>query len=158
MIAEVIAPKPFTERPGRIVPDTSAFIESVYFDEFSWQSLDGVIPAGLARLIVPILVIEEIDALKRDHNGPVSGRARSVLRRLWELHAADPAQSAALPCSAATVELCLDDPWHVRRPVNNDEIIQRAVTISEIAGRDTLLAAGDHSMPYRAGLAASSRS
>ena len=49
-----------------------------------------------------------------------------------------------------TIEVFLDDPWHARRPVNNEEIIERALTINEITGKGALLAACDYAMLYRA--------
>lgn len=154
MIGSLKALKVFTARPGQIVvPDTSAFIEGVYFDQFTWHSLDDLTQSKPVRLIIPILVIEELDAKKSDRNNRVSGRARSVLRRLWELHGSDPAQPARIPGRAATVEVFLDDDWHVRRPANDDEIVERAVTIKEITGRSVLLASGDYKMLYRAAAA-----
>jgi hypothetical protein len=154
MISGLQALKAFTARPGQIVvPDTSAFIEGMYFDQFSWHSLEGVAQGEPVRLIIPVLVIEELDAKKRDRNGRVSGRARSVLRQLWELHGGDPTQPAALPGRATTAEVFLDDAWHVRRPVNDDEVVERAVTIREITGRSTLLVSGDYKMLYRAAAA-----
>jgi PIN domain len=151
MIGSLKTLKPFIARPGQVVvPDTSAFIEGVYFDQFTWHSLDGLTQTEPVRLIIPILVIEELDAKKSDRNSRVSSRARSVLRRLWELHGSDPAQPAVIPGRTATVEVFLDDDWHVRRPVNDDEIVERAVTIKEITGRSTLLASGDYKMLYRA--------
>jgi len=40
--------------------------------------------------------------------------------------------------------------WHVRRPVNDTEIIERALYIGEITGGDVILAAADYSMLYQA--------
>ena len=40
--------------------------------------------------------------------------------------------------------------WHGRRPVNNNEIIERALYTSEITGKDVIVAAGDFSMLYQA--------
>ena|SRR5271154_5602656 len=76
--------KPFMERPGHLlVIDTSAFIEGAYFTDFAWRGLASVQAGEPIRLIVPIIVIDELDELKRDRRA--SERARSVLRRLWEL-------------------------------------------------------------------------
>jgi hypothetical protein len=154
MIASLQALKVFIARPGQIVvPDTSTFIEGEYFAQFDWHSLEGITRGQPVRLIIPILVIEELDAKKTDRNSRVSGRARSVLRRLWELHGSDPAQPAGIPGKAATVEVFLDDAGHIRRPVNDDEIVERAVAIREITGRNVLLASGDYKMLYRAAAA-----
>jgi hypothetical protein len=142
--------KPFIERSGHIVvPDTSAFIEGAYFDSFAWHSLLGGTTAGdPVRLIIPILVLEELDGLKRDRRA--SGRSRSVFRRLWELHSGDPAEPASIPGKLVTIEVLHDDPWHVRRPVNDEEIIQRAAAIGEITGKIVVLTAADYAMLYRA--------
>lgn len=154
MIASLQALKVFIARSGQIVvPDTSAFIEGEYFDQFDWHSLEGITRGQPLRLIIPILVIEELDAKKTDRNSRVSSRARSVLRRLWELHGRDPIQPAGIPGKAATVEVFLDDAWHIRRPVNDDEIVERAVVIREITGRSVLLVGGDYQMLYRAAAA-----
>jgi hypothetical protein len=146
LIAKLKALKPFTERPGRIVvPDTSAFIEGAYFTGFDWQSLTGA--ADLVRLVVPILVIEELDDLKRQRGDRVPTRARSVLHRLWELGAT--AGAAQLPGKPVTIEVFGDGPWHARRPVNDDEIVQRALAVGEITRKDVILVAGDYAMLHR---------
>lgn len=150
VIEELKALKPFIERPGHIVvPDTSAFVEGEYFTDQNWQSLVGVGAAEPVRLVVPILVVEELDDLKRGRDR-TQDRARSVLRRMWELNS-DARTAAALPGSRpVTIEVLVDGSWHVRRPVNDNEIIQRTLFIGEITGRDVILAAGDYSMLYQA--------
>jgi hypothetical protein len=49
-----------------------------------------------------------------------------------------------------TVEVLVDDSWHLRRPVNDNEIIERPLYIGEITGKDVILAAADYSMLYQA--------
>jgi hypothetical protein len=76
--------RPFIERPGSLlILDTSAFIEGEYFTDLDWHRLAGVQAGAPVRLIVPIIVIDELDDLKRDRRA--GDRARSVLHRLWEL-------------------------------------------------------------------------
>jgi hypothetical protein len=43
-----------------------------------------------------------------------------------------------------------DDSWHMRRPVNDNEIIERALYVGEITGKDVILAAADYSMLFQA--------
>jgi len=109
MIRELIKLQPFIERPGLImVPDTSAFIEGVYFTELNWQELADVDQQEPLRLVVPILVVEELDELKRARDR-TRDRARSVLRRLWELNS-DGKQAAVIPGNRpVTVEVLTDD-------------------------------------------------
>ena len=150
VIEELEALKPFIDRPGTIVvPDTSAFIEGEYFTDQDWQSLIGVSATEPVRLVVPILVVEELDDLKRGRDR-TQNRARSVLRRLWELNR-DARKAVALPGNRpVTIEVLVDGSWHVRRPVNDAEIIERALFVGEVTGRDAVLAAGDYSMLYQA--------
>ena len=153
MISELVRLQPFIERPGLIVvPDTSAFIEGVYFTELNWQELANVDQQERVRLVVPILVVEELDELKRARDRP-RDRARSVLRRLWELNSGGK-QAAVIPGNRpVTVEVLTDDSWHVRRPVNDNEIIERALFVHEITDRNVILAAADYSMLYQASAA-----
>lgn len=149
IIGQLQVLKLFAEADGRIVvPDTSAFIEGKYFTELDWQAVATVDGKERIRLIIPILVIEELDDLKR--NPRVSKRARSVLHRLWEMQVGRSGHRAPMPGRNTTAELFLDEPWHVRRPVNDDEITERAVHIQELTGKSVILAAGDYKMLFRA--------
>lgn len=151
-IAELQSLKSFLAIPGELVVlDTSAFIEGTYFADADWQSMCGLGPRETARLIVPIIVIEELDDLKRNRNSRVSDRARSVLRKLWQLHEENSTAPVELPGRRATVEVLLDSAWHVRRAVNDDEIIIRAAFVHTITGNTVTLASGDNAMLYRAG-------
>jgi hypothetical protein len=153
-IEELKALKPFIEQPGQIVvPDTSLFLEAAYFTELDWQAAVGACADDLVRVVVPVLVIEELDDHKRGRER-LQKRAKSVLHRLWELNSGKSSQAVPLPGSRpVTVEVLTDDSWHVRRPVNDNEIIERALAVSEITGREVILAAADYSMLYQASAA-----
>ena len=151
LIAELEHQKPFLARPGHLVVlDTSALIEGVFFTEFDWHALDPAVREGPIRLIVPSLVIEELDELKR-RDARQKAQARKVLRTLWELHRPRSAEPAPLPDRPnISAEVLLDGGWHQRQPNNDGEIIDQAVAVHELTGRPVLLAAGDYAMLYRA--------
>jgi len=151
--ARLEALRPFIERPGQIIViDTSAFIEGEYFTDFNWRRLGGVQATGPVRLIVPIIVIGELDDLKRDKRA--GDRARSVLHRLLELHGTAPLEPVQVSGrQGVTVEVLLDHPRHQRLPDNDAEIIDRAVHVGELTGQNVLLVAGDYGMLYRAAAA-----
>jgi len=138
--------------PGHLVVlDTSALMEGAFFMDYDWHALEGSLREGPIRLILPYLVVEELDDLKRHRDGRQKAQARKVLSNLWDLHRANPAVAAALPGSPdVTVEVLLDGDWHQRRPNNDGEIIDQAVAIGELAGRPVILAAGDYTQLYRA--------
>lgn len=149
----------FAARAGHLVVlDTSALMEGAFFTEFDWHALDATLKVGAVRLVLPSLVVEELDDLKRQRDWRAKERARRVLRTLWNLHRASPAEPAGLPGRPdVTIEVLLDGDWHQRRPNNDGEIIDQAVVVREMTGQPVILAAGDYTQLYRAaqtGLAA----
>jgi predicted ribonuclease YlaK len=97
---------------------------------------------------VPIIVLDELDDLKRDRRA--GDRARSVLHRLWELRDGAGMAPAELKGRRVAIEVFLDDPHHQRLPGNDAEIIDRAVYVGELTGQNVTLVAGDYAMLYRA--------
>jgi hypothetical protein len=142
----------FLGRPGRLVVlDTSALMEGVLFIGYDWHALDAGLAAGAVRLIVPILVIEELDGLKRTRDRQQKADAKEVLRAMWALHGTMPTVPAALPQAAdVTVEVYLDGDWHERRDNNDGEIIDQALALQELTGQRVILATCDYNQRYRA--------
>lgn len=152
LLGEVQDRMVFLGRPGHLVVlDTSALMEGTFFTEFDWHTLDASLQGGPIRLILPSLVVEELDELKRHRDARQKAQARKVLTNLWELHRANPTEPAALPALPdVTVEVLLDGDWHERRPNNDGEIIDQAVAVQELTGNSVILAAGDYTQLYRA--------
>jgi rRNA-processing protein FCF1 len=141
--------KVFAGREGHIVvPDTSAFIQGVYFTDFDWSGGLGL--SGRIRIIVPIVVVEEIDKLKSFDRGRNRDRARSVSKRLREVMRTVPAGDAAALRSGVSIEVFIDDEWHQRRTNNDGEIIEQALTLRDLMDREILLVCVDAAMEFRA--------
>jgi hypothetical protein len=149
---ELRAQKKLAGRPGHpLVLDTSVLMEGVPFLTFGWHALSPVLGGGPVRLIVPILVIEELDDLLHDRNGDRRQKARAATRELWQLHGARPTDPAPLPGQAdVTIEVLLDGDWHQRRPNNDAEIIDQALQVHELTGKVTVLTSCDYRQLYRA--------
>ena len=114
-------------------------------------TLKGIAPGSSIRLIVPALVLEELDDLKRHRDGRQKTKARQVLAALWDLHRPKPAEPASLPDQPdVTIEVLLDDDWHQRRPNNDGEIIDQAIMVGELTAEPTMLVSGDYTQLYRA--------
>jgi len=154
LISEMQSQLAFLGRPGRLVVlDTSALMEGVFFTDFDWHLLDPS-PQGAVRLVVPSLVMEELDDLKRHRDGRQKAQARRVLTALWDLNRTAPAEPAALLGRAdVTIEVLLDGGWHRRMPNNDGEIIDQALSLRELTGQPVILAAGDYTQLYRAATA-----
>jgi hypothetical protein len=137
-------------RPGQpVVLDTSVLMEGEL--TFGWHALNPSLASGPIRLIVPILVIEELDDLLHDRNGDRRQKARAATRELWQLHGAKPTDPAPLPGQAdVTIEVLLDGDWHQRRPNNDAEVIDQALQVHELTGKATLLVSCDYRQLYRA--------
>ncbi|MFE4698716.1 PIN domain-containing protein [Streptomyces sp. NPDC056738] len=121
----------------------------------------GLPPDEEIHLIFPIAVVDELDRLKE--TGPTHPRWRAghTLGRLDEvitsgtrgtLHPQAPGEGQAMR-GRVTVEIVLDQPGHVRLPIADDEIIDRAATIQRIAGRDLRLLTCDTSQATRGRIA-----
>lgn len=152
LLTDLEALRVFLARPGQLmVLDTSALMEGPLFTRFSWHDLDGIAPGSSIRLIVPAVVLEELDDLKRHRDGRQKTKARQVLAALWDLHKPKPAEPAPLPEQPdVTIEVLLDDDWHQRRPNNDGEIIDQAVMVGELTAEPTMLVSGDYTQLYRA--------
>ncbi len=147
----------FVNRPGRVaVLDTSAFIEGGDFWEQDWATItraddDRAPGAGPlpVRLIVPIIVIEEMDNHKRHTNKRVAATARQALSHLWQLPREASGCRRLNP--RITVEILQDDRAHARLPVNDVEIVDRAAYLRDLFApqRAVYLVAGDYSMLFR---------
>jgi len=149
-------------RPGVFaVADTSVYIEH----EDKLEDLDVrpllKIWEDPVHLLVPIVVVDELDGLKKS-KGHERWRARYTLAVLDRVFASStgPAQltsgdfsvlgSGGLPRGEVTIELIFDPPGHVRLPINDDEIIDRALAIQPLAGRDVTLLTYDTGQSTRA--------
>lgn len=131
-----------------VVADTSCFIEHpVKID--CWDLADTLDTwSRTTRLIMPILVIDQLDGLKQSKDRRTRWRARHTLHvidkvlqnpregaELRKPHLEQVASNAAVPRGHVTVEIVFDPPDHVRLPVDDDEIIDRALAIQTTIGR-----------------------
>lgn len=95
------------------------------------------------HLLFPIVVVDELDRLKEAGGTHPRWRAGHTLGRLDEaitsgttgiLHPRAPGEGQSI-VGRVTVEIVLDQPGHIRQPLADDEIIERAATIQAVAGR-----------------------
>lgn len=116
------------------------------------------------RLVVPIVVVDELDQLKRSGDKTVRWRAAYTLAVLDRLlpHPTQPAQLRAedfsaidqqtggIPRGEVTVELLLDPPGHRRLPIADDEIVDRALAAQTRSGRTVTMLTYDTGQALRA--------
>ncbi len=144
-----------------VVPDTSFFIKHEQkLEEVDFGPLINVWESDIT-VLVPIVVVDELDRLKEikdQHKRWRAGYTLAVLDRLFET----PTDRARLQAGAVvpgpdgrtrsqvTIELFFDPPGHVRLPIVDDEIIDRALAIQALADRPVTLLTYDTGQSTRA--------
>ncbi len=127
----------------RLVLDTSALVRAKCFTEVDWPEYFERKPV---RLVIPILVIHELDHLK---NTGKSNKARPRLKKIRSIlegHGHGPGDVR----SGVTLELLLDPPDHHRLPINDQEIIRRTDNLKGRVGGPLRLVTGDYAMQFTA--------
>lgn len=123
----------------RLILDTSAIVREGEFDTFNWEPIVNNV---CVRLILPILVIRELDNLKNSGKEP---KARKRLRRIHELLNGHGRGWAPIR-PGVTLELLMNPPRHVPLAVNDEEIISRTQYLNGRNGGRLKLISGDYRM------------
>jgi hypothetical protein len=148
-------------RPGSfVVLDTSVYIN--HPDKLKGMDIATLVGAREdINLLVPIVVVDELDGLKQNNNKHVrwrAGHAIGLLNAILSnpptgiLRAADLSglKSGELFRGEIRVELILDSPGHIRLPINDDEIIDRALAAQVLIGQPVTLVTYDGGQALRA--------
>ncbi|MDW8807589.1 PIN domain-containing protein [Streptomyces scabiei] len=148
-LVQISRARDFASQPGTVVvTDTSAFIQGEIFTDFAWPTKMGI--KGSVRLVVPIIVVEQLDELKDTGHTTAGDKARKVLKRFREKHRAAGQVFPAPVRDKVTIEVLLDDDKHQRLPIADDEIIRQALKVQQMVPGDVMLACVDASMEFRA--------
>ncbi len=144
-----------------MVPDTGFYIEHEdKLEHVDFGPLINVWESTIA-VLVPIVVVDELNGLKQHNKPHVRWRAGySAGRSGPRVHKLDWPGSTpygdvvpgpdGLTRSEVTIELVFDPPGHVRLPINDDEIIDRALAIEPLADRKVTLLTYDTNQSMRA--------
>jgi hypothetical protein len=137
-------PRPNTAVQGvRAVFDTNTHLHFPRFDSHNWADELG---GGPMTVVVPLLVLEELDAHKNKGALVLGDRAAAVCRAITQ--AVEPSDRDAV--GETRVELLLDPPDHGRRSNNDDEIMDRAQALTATPGAPVVVVTDDDSMRARA--------
>jgi PIN domain len=140
-----------------VVLDTSVYIEH----EDKLEKLD-IAPALTAfpdkrlHLLVPMVAIDELDGIKNKGEELKRWRASYTLGVLERIFSPKQYRRGVLRDGefgvrgAVDMEILYDPPGHVRLPVNDDEIIDRALAAGPLAGKPITLVTFDTGQTFRA--------
>lgn len=148
-------------RGALVVADTNVYLHHPEpFERIDWSGLlPGLDHTGV-HLLVPLVVVDELDRQKQGQSGkPVvrSGkelartRARTTIRTLEHLFTDPDAIATVRPePSPVRAELLVDPPGHVRLPSADAEIVDTARAAQDIYGSPVTVVARDTGMVFRA--------
>lgn len=144
-----------------VVADSSFYVEAP-------KKLEDLVIADVLRfrgepvhMLVPILVIDELDNLKRSSDRSVRWRAAHTLGQWSGLFTTSSmfarfrdqfrsSEEHGFPRGPVTMEVVFDPPGHRRLPIADDEIVARAVAIQGLAGRNVTFVTYDTGQVMRA--------
>lgn len=133
--------------PGAItVLDTNVLLHHQLPDSVAWRQVVG---QESVRLVIPLRVIEELDAKKYTESERLRRRARERLPKLYALVGTGGAPKA-LPGGHGTLEVFIE-PGPRMRPADADtEILETAHDLARLSGSEVAIVTGDTGMRLRA--------
>ena len=132
------------DRPGNIcVPDTNALLHYMRFDQLPWSDRLQTAPV---RLVIPIAVVDELDAKKYARREEFQQRARELLALIDRYVMASPLDGYVSVQPDVTVEVLPDEAGHLRAVSNDQEILGRCELLYQATGTKVTLITGDSGM------------
>ncbi len=134
-------------RPGEVlVLDTNTFMHCTLFTDIDWiREFD----AKAVRLVLPLLVLDELDDKTYSAHARLSKRASKVLRMLDQFmdDAIDAGGAQIRP--GVSLEVLRDDEDHSRRSNNDTELLDRSEFLWQVIERPVTLVTTDYGMRVR---------
>lgn len=141
--------------PGVIVvPDTNMLLHTTdLFDELDWLTALDIDDS--VHLVIPMVVVDQLDSLKRNKQIPIRSRARQTGKRLEVLLSTSDRAVLSQPNPdtggpVTTVEVLVDPLDHTRLEDSDSEIVDRARYLNDVTSKTVLIATWDNIMRFRA--------
>jgi predicted ribonuclease YlaK len=115
-------------------------MEAQSLGSIPWPTIDASLADLPIRVIVPIIVVEELDDLLHDRDADRKKKAREARRFMRSVHPGNkPPEPAPLPDNPnVTLEVLVDSDWRNRRSNNDAEIIDQALQVHRMTGRSAV--------------------
>ncbi|XVV12615.1 PIN domain-containing protein [Actinoplanes sp. CA-131856] len=134
------------DRPGKVcVLDTNTIMHWRPFNEVTWPQEIGV---KQVRLMIPLLVLDELDEKTYSGNKQLAGRAEKRLI-LLDQHLEAAVKGASAVREGVTVEILRDPADHRRNPDADYEILNRAEFVQQVCDDAVRVVSGDRGMRVR---------
>jgi len=130
-----------------VAPDTNTLVRGQWLADVRWNKLVGT---AQATLVLPHVVLDELDRLSYKSNIDTSDRARKVLKYLrTNLNLTAPGSPVPLRDSVL-LQLFVDPPGHGTSPNSDGEFLDRVELLKVISGLPVHVATRDYGMQVRA--------
>ncbi len=127
-----------------VIPDSNVFVHYQPFDGLNWTEFIGT----SVRLIVPLVVVEELDRLKRSQVKKIRESSRVALRKFEEFSLAT--GSVHDIDTKVSVEILEDEKFHIRASTPDDEVLEVALEVGANNIRTVIVVTGDLNMMVKA--------
>jgi hypothetical protein len=132
--------------PGYVaVLDTNVLLHYLPVTDIPWQE---IVNERVVRLVVPLRVIEELDAKKYSQRADLADRARRLLPQLESIVGAKGEPREVRP--GITLEIPADTGMRDRPTDADGEILAVCTELQQLTGRPASLVTGDTGMQLRA--------
>lgn len=146
-VAELKVGAALASRPGdALVLDTHVFMHYKLFKDVDWL---GEFKLDQARLIVPLIVLDELDDKTFSPNKRLAKRADKVLHIFDDFLEALASGQAAEIRKGVTLEVLVDEISHQRRTNSDSEIIDRAQFLHQVIEKPVTMVTGDRGLRVR---------
>ncbi|NMI63177.1 PIN domain-containing protein [Streptomyces sp. RLA2-12] len=145
-----------------VVADSSFYIEHAdKLENLNFRSILGPAESEKVHLLFPMMVVDELDRIKEHRDGQKRWRAGYTLAFLEGKLTADGTgilRRSTLgendsELGEITAEILFDPPNHIRMPIADDEIIDRALAVQALAPAPVMLVTYDTGQSTRGRLA-----
>lgn len=134
-------------RPGTVLMlDTNTFMHCTLFPEVDWRR---EFSADEVRLVVPLLVLDELDDKTFSPNNRLSKRADKVLREFDRFMNAIVRDGFAIIKDDVTLEILADEDDHRRRTNSDTELLDRAEFLHQVIEQPVTIVTTDRGMRVR---------
>jgi len=138
-----------------VVPDTNVLLHATeYFNDLDWPTALAI-TASVHLVITMVVVVDQVDNLKRG-NRLVRSRARQTANRIEALLGNKPLERILLRDDSyltTTVEVLTDPLDHERLTDSDSEIVDRAAYLRDLTTAPVYVATWDNLMRFRASVA-----
>ncbi len=122
-----------------MVPDTNVLLEhATPFDQLDWHDLMSAQVRSMTniRVVIPLLIVDELDNAKSDRNRSRAGHALKLFYSFFgdDVHGRRTMRPEATLKGRVEIQMLMDPTGHTRFSRADDELVNRAASLGSFRG------------------------